>query len=96
LKAGLTVGQFDMAPRWVVCRCGVATLGQTHGGRKGVALGGLAGLHRSTGWLGRLGQMPWKEFLRNLNWILDFEKALENCTSRFRRNFDVGFFLNYR
>jgi hypothetical protein len=38
--------------------------------------------------------MPWN-FLWNLIWILDIAKALENCTRRFRRNFDVGIFLNY-
>jgi hypothetical protein len=30
----------------------------------------------------------------NKNWIFKYTKALEICTRRFRRNFDVGFFLN--
>jgi hypothetical protein len=52
-------------------------------------LAGPHGLHRA---IGRLGQIQQKEFLQNLNWILDFAKALEICTRRFRRNFDVSIF----
>jgi hypothetical protein len=52
-------------------------------------LAGPRGLHRA---IGRLGQIQRKEFLQNLNWILDFAKPLEICTMRFRRNFDVGIF----
>jgi hypothetical protein len=66
------------------------------GRKKGVTLGGPHGPHRLTGRLGRLGQIPWKEFLQNLNWIfLDFAKALENCTKRFRRNLDMGIFPKF-
>jgi hypothetical protein len=52
-------------------------------------LAGPRGLHRA---IGRLGQIQRKEFLQNLNWILDFAKALEICTMGFRRNFGVGIF----
>jgi hypothetical protein len=48
-----------------------------------------------TGHAGRLCQTPGKEFIRNLNWVLDFVKALENCRRRFRRNFDVGIFPKF-
>jgi hypothetical protein len=55
----------------------------------GVNLGGPCGLHMP---VGRLVQIQRKEFLQNLNWILDFAKALKICTRRFRRNFGVEIF----
>jgi hypothetical protein len=51
---------------------------------------------RMAGWLlGRLGRKLKKNSFRNKNWIFEYTKALEICTRRFRRDFDVGiFFLN--
>jgi hypothetical protein len=55
---------------------------------------------------GRLGQRPSgpvrvagpkvkkKDFLIR-NWILEFTKALEICTRKIRRNFDMGIFLKF-
>jgi hypothetical protein len=34
-----------------------------------------------------------KEFLFEFQLILEFGRSLENCTMRFRRNFDMGIFL---
>jgi hypothetical protein len=46
------------------------------------------------GWLGRLGRNLKKNSFRNKNWIFEYTKALKICTRRFRRNFDMGIFLN--
>jgi hypothetical protein len=42
----------------------------------------------------RLGRKPGKIPFRNKNSIFEFTKALKIYTRRFRRNFDVGVFLN--
>jgi hypothetical protein len=60
--------------------------GVGHVGRKAEQAGG---------WLGRLGQNLKENSFRNKNWIFKYTKALEICTRRFRRNFDMGIFLNF-
>jgi hypothetical protein len=62
------------------------------------------------GWVGRVGQKKakWAGWLAgpagqnlkrisfsNKNWIIEYTKALEICTRRFRRNFDMGIFPKF-
>jgi hypothetical protein len=50
---------------------------------------------RPVGRLGRLAQKL-KEFpFQNKNWNFEFTKALENCTRRFRNNFDTRIFPKF-
>jgi hypothetical protein len=46
------------------------------------------------GWLGRLDRNLKENYFQNKNWIFEYTKTLEICTRRFRRNFDMGIFLN--
>jgi hypothetical protein len=90
---GSTVGRFAIAQRWAAGRHGVTA----RAGRRR-CLFELGEEERASPRLGsmgrtcRLGQIPWKELLRILNWNLDFSKVLEICTRRFMRNFNVGIF----
>jgi hypothetical protein len=55
----------------------------------------LVGAEGRWPWLGRkpeLGQCSRNKILSNFIWNLDFWQTLEICTSRFRRNFDMGIF----
>jgi hypothetical protein len=52
------------------------------------------GPNRPVGRLSQLGRNMKGNPFQNKNWIFEFTKALEICTRRFRRNFDVGIFLN--
>jgi hypothetical protein len=51
--------------------------------------------NRLAGLLGRLGRNQKRKHFQNKNWIFEFTRALEICTRRFRRNFDVEFFPNF-
>jgi hypothetical protein len=51
--------------------------------------------NRPVGRLGRLGRKLKRNSFRNKNGFLKFTKALEICTRRFRRNFDVGIFPKF-
>jgi hypothetical protein len=59
------------------------------GGRKA---GWAAWTEQAGGWLGQ--NLKEKSF-RNKNWIFEYTRALEICTWRFRRNFDMGIFHKF-
>jgi hypothetical protein len=65
-------------------------------GEGGRRPGGLHGpkAEQANGWLSRLGRNLKENSFRNKNWIFEYINALEICTRRFRRNFDMGIFLN--
>jgi hypothetical protein len=52
-----------------------------------------AGVTREEERLG--GRRGLKNSFQNKNWIFEYTKALEICTTRFRRNFDLGIFPNF-
>jgi hypothetical protein len=61
---------------------------------------GRGRLKKSGPWLGRLaagliGPKSKKKNFRIKNWIFEFIKALEICTRRFRRNFDMRIFPKF-
>jgi hypothetical protein len=45
--------------------------------------------------VGQLGQNLKRIAFQNKIWIIEYTKALEICTRRFRRNFDVGMFPKF-
>jgi hypothetical protein len=47
------------------------------------------------GWLGRVGRNLKRISFRNFFWIFKYIKALQICTRRFRRNFDVEIFHKF-
>jgi hypothetical protein len=51
--------------------------------------------NRPAGQLGRLGWKLKRISFQNKNWIFKFTNALEFCTRKFRRNFDVGIFPKF-
>jgi hypothetical protein len=53
---------------------------------------GLRGKAASTGGVGLDGPKSEESSFSNKNWIFVYTKALEICTRRFRRNFDVRIF----
>jgi hypothetical protein len=69
-----------------------AALGVARGGRKGRRLGGPAGPRRSVDRRADWAEFKEKNSFGNFNRILEFAKALEICTRRFRRNLDTGIF----
>jgi hypothetical protein len=74
---------------WRRARRRHCSAGTGEGGR-----GRLAGPGGPKGWVGWLatgliGPETEKKFFQNKNWIFEFNKALEICTRRFRRNFDT-------
>jgi hypothetical protein len=50
---------------------------------------------QASGWWGQLGRILKENSFQNKNWIFEYTKALEICTRRFRRNFDVGIFPKF-
>jgi hypothetical protein len=52
-------------------------------------LGGLRGKAASTGRAGPDGPKSEESSFLNKNWIFEYTKALEICTRRFKRNFDM-------
>jgi hypothetical protein len=50
---------------------------------------------QASGWLGRLGRNLKKDSFQNKIWIFEYTKALDICTRRFRRNFDMGIFPKF-
>jgi hypothetical protein len=79
---------------WPICHCRAGRNGPSARaayGREGRWLAGLRG------WAGRLaagliGPKAKENSFPNKKWIFEFTKALEICTRRFRRNFEVGIF----
>jgi hypothetical protein len=54
--------------------------------------GGLRAKRASTGRAGPDGLKYEESSFSNKNWIFEYTKALEICTRRFRRNFDMRIF----
>jgi hypothetical protein len=65
------------------------------GGRKSWWAGWVERLNMPVGWLCWLGRILKIISFQNKNWIFEYTKALENCTRKFRRNFDVGIFPKF-
>jgi hypothetical protein len=68
------------------------------GGREGgaawwVSLACWAARGQKAGWL--LGRKLKENSFPNKNWIFEYTKALEICSKRFRRNFDMGIFPKF-
>jgi hypothetical protein len=101
LKAESTIGQLAMDWRWAAGRCS-----GTRGGwgwrsaslrrKKGIALAGWATWAAQARWpAGRTEPKARKNSVLNKIGILEIAKALEICTTRFMRNFDVQIFPKF-